>query len=88
MEVADVKSPDALVGDLVVADVAVVPADALVAPGAERLVARPGEDDRRDLDVVPGPGEGVAQLGQGGGRKALWTSGRLIEIFAIESPRS
>ena len=71
VEVADVQATDALLGDFVVADVAVVAADPLVASGAEGLVARPGEDDRRDLDVVPGPGERVAQLGQGrgGGRR-------------------
>ena len=59
----------------VVADVAVVAADALVAAGAERLGALAGEHDDADLRVVaralervleleerPGP-EGVAHLG-------------------------
>ena len=54
VQVADVEAPDALLGDLVVADVAVVAADPLVAAGAERLVAGAGEDDRADLDVVAG----------------------------------
>ena len=40
VEIADVQPSDALLGDLVVADVAVVAADPLVAAGAERLVAR------------------------------------------------
>ena len=62
MEVADVEPADSLLGDLVVADVAVVAANPLIAAGTERLVARAGEDDRRDLGVVTGPGEGVAEL--------------------------
>ena len=40
VEVADVEPADALLRDLVVADVAVVSADALVAAGAERLGRR------------------------------------------------
>ena len=40
VEVADVEPADALLGDLVVADVAVVAADPLVAAGAERLARR------------------------------------------------
>ena len=64
MQVADVEAADALLGDLVVADVAVVAADPLVAAGAERFVAGPGEDDRRDLDVVACARERVAKLGQ------------------------
>ena len=64
VEVADVESPDALLGDVVVADVAVVAADPLVAARAEGLVAGAGEDDRADLEVVARAVEGVAQLGQ------------------------
>ena len=40
VEVADVEAADALLGDLVVADVAVVAADPLVAAGAEGLGRR------------------------------------------------
>ena len=40
VQVADVEPADALLGDLVVADVAVVAADPLVAAGAERLGRR------------------------------------------------
>ena len=64
VQVAGVEAADALAGDLVVADVAVVAADPLVAAGAERLLAGAGEDDRGDLDVVARPAEGVAELGQ------------------------
>ena len=65
MEVADVEAADAAGGDLVVADVAVVAADPLVAARAERVVAGTSEDDRADLEVVAGPVEGVAELAQG-----------------------
>ena len=44
--------------------VAVVAADALVATGAEGLVARTGEDDHADAGVVAGPVERVLQLEQ------------------------
>ena len=64
MQVADVEAADALLGDLVVADVAVVAADPLVAARAEGLVAGAGEDDRPNLEIVAGAGEGVAQLGE------------------------
>ena len=65
VQVADVEAADALLGDLVVADVAVVAADPLVAARAEGLGPGAGEDDRADLGVVARAGEGVAQLGQG-----------------------
>ena len=65
VEVADVEAADALLGDLVVADVAVVATDPLVAAGAERLVAGAGEDDRADVGVVAGAVERVAELGEG-----------------------
>ena len=65
VEVADVQAPDALLRDLVIADVAVIAADALVAARAERLVAGAREDDRADLGVVARAVEGVAKLGQG-----------------------
>ncbi len=55
VQVADVEPADALLGDLVVADVAVVAADSLIAAGAEGLVAGAGEDDRPHLEVVAGP---------------------------------
>jgi hypothetical protein len=71
VEVADVEPADPLLGYLVVTDVAVVAADLLVAPRAESLVSGAGEDDRRDLDVVAGAGEGVAELGEGRGRNAF-----------------
>ena len=56
VQVADVEPADALLGDLVVADVAVVAADPLVAAGAEGLVAGAGEDDRADLECRRGRG--------------------------------
>ena len=45
--------------DAVLADVAGVAADFLVAAGAEREVARTGEDDHADLRVLVGEVEGV-----------------------------
>ena len=88
MEVADVQSPDALLGDLVVADVAVVPADALVAAGAERLVPAPVKMIVATSMSSRARVKASRSSARVGGRKALWTSGRLIVIFAIESPRS
>jgi hypothetical protein len=70
VQVAHVQPADPLLGDLVGADIAVVATDLLVATGAEGLVSGAGEDDRADLEVVAGPGEGVAELRQG-----RWTEG-------------
>ena len=56
VEVADVEPPDSLLGDLVVADVAVVAADPLVAADAEGLGAGAGEDDRPDARCRRGRG--------------------------------
>ena len=88
MEVADVEPADALPGDLVVADVAVLAADPLVAARAEGLVPAPVKmivptpvssrarvKASRSSAMVCGP-EGVADLG------------RLIVIFAIPSAGS
>ena len=50
--------------DVVVADVAVVATDPLVAAGAERLVALAGEDDHADLVVVTRAVERVGELEQ------------------------
>src|SRR4051794_31672085 len=70
VQFADVEPADALLGYLVVADVAVVAADPLVAARAEGIPAGAREDDRADLEVVAGASEGLAQLGQG-----LWAEG-------------
>src|SRR2546425_1050051 len=51
--------------------ISVVAADLLVAAGAECLAARPGEDDRADLEVVASAREGVAQLGEGLGAEGV-----------------
>ena len=67
------------------ADVAGLAADLLVAAGAEGFVAVAGEDDHADVGVVAGEREGVDQLGQGRGRKALRTSGRLMVTLAMPS---
>ena len=88
VQVADVEPADALLGDLVGADVAVVAADLLIAAGAEGLIAGAGEDDRADLEVVAGPVKASRSSARVGGRKALRRSGRLIVIFAIPSPFS
>ena len=63
--------PIPLLGHLVVADVAVVAPDALVAAGAEGLGALPGEDDHADVVVVAGPVEGVGQLEEGLGPEGV-----------------
>ena len=65
LQVEHVEPADALLRDLVVADVAVVAPDALIAAGAERLVALAGEDDDADLGVVARLVERVRQLEQG-----------------------
>ena len=64
VQIAHVEAADALLGDLVVADVAGVATDPLVAARAEGLLAGAGENDRADLEIVPGAGEGVAQFGE------------------------
>src|SRR5262249_40076224 len=66
VQVADVEPPYALLGDLVVADVAVVAADPLVASRAEGLSAGAGEDDGGDPGVVARSRERVSKLRQGG----------------------
>src|SRR4051794_4712662 len=71
LQVEDVQPPDALLGDRVVADVAVVATDALVAAGAERLVALAGEDDDADGRVVLRERERLAQLEQGLGPEGV-----------------
>ena len=48
LQVEDVQAADALLRDLVVADVAVVAADDLVAAGAEGEIALAGQDDHAD----------------------------------------
>jgi hypothetical protein len=53
-----------VLGDLVVAHVPVVAANALVAARAERFVAGAGEDDHADRGVVAGAVERVLQLEQ------------------------
>ncbi len=65
LEIEDVEPPDALLGDVVVPDVAVVASDSLVAAGAEREVALAGQDNDADLVVVPREVEGLGQLEQG-----------------------
>ena len=64
LQVEHVEAADAALGDRVVADVAVVAADALVAAGAERLRSLAGQDDDADLGVVARLLEGVRQLEQ------------------------
>src|SRR5262245_57852436 len=68
VQIADVQATDALSGHLVVADVAVVAADLLVAARAECLVAGAREDDRSNLEIVAGACERVPELG-----KRLWS---------------
>jgi hypothetical protein len=65
LQVEHVEPADALTGHRVVAEVAVVAADALVATGTEREVALPGQDDDADRVVVAGQVERVLQLEQG-----------------------
>ena len=62
LEVEDVQPADAALGHLVVAEVAVVAADPLVAPGAEGVRALAGQDDDADLRVVAADVEGARQL--------------------------
>ena len=62
LQVEDVEAADALTRDVVVAHVPVVAANALVAPGAERVGTGAGQDDRADADVVAGHFEGAREL--------------------------
>src|SRR3954453_11460988 len=78
MEVPDVEPPDPLLRHLVVADVAVVAPDPLVATRAEGLGPSSGEDDRGHLHVIPGAGEGIAQLGEGG-----WAE-RVVDLGPVD----
>ncbi len=65
LEIEDVEPADALLGDVVVADVAVVAADALVAARAEGHVALAGQHDHADLGIVTRDVERMRQLEQG-----------------------
>ena len=71
LEVEHVEPADALPGHVVVAEVAVVAPDLLVAARAEGVGALAGEDDDPDRRVVPGHVEGVAQLEQGLGTEGV-----------------
>ncbi len=85
MQVAHVEAADALLGDLVVADVAVVAADPLVAAGAEGLVPAPvkmiAATSRSSRARVKASRSSASVWG----RKAFRRSGRLIVILAIPS---
>jgi hypothetical protein len=62
LEIEHVEASDALPGHGIVADVAVVPPDLLVAARAEGIGTLAGEDDGAHRRVVAGDGEGVGQL--------------------------
>ena len=62
LKVEDIEPPDALLGDVVVSDVAVVAADHLVAAAAEGPVTLAGEDDDADAVVIARLVEGVGDL--------------------------
>ena len=88
MEVADVEPADSLLSDLVVADVAIVAADPLVAAGAERFVPAPVKitaPTSMSSRARPNASRSSAIVC---GRNAFRTSGRLIVIFASPSARS
>ena len=53
-----------MLGDVVVADVAIIATDLLVATRAERIRALTGEHDDADREVVTGSGERIGQLEQ------------------------
>jgi len=89
VQVADVEAADPLLGDLVVADVAVVAADSLVAAGAEglaagavdKIIARPRLSSRARLNAS----RSSAIVW---GRKRVADLRPLIVIRAIPSARS
>ena len=62
LKVEDIEPPDALLGDVIVPDVAVVAADHLVAAAAEGPVTLAGEDDDADAVVIARLIEGVGDL--------------------------
>ena len=85
VQFADVEPADPLLGDVVVADVAVVAADPLVAAGAEGLLPAPVKmiaPTSRSSRARPKASRSSASVC---GRKALRTSGRSIVILAIPS---
>ena len=86
LEVEHVEAADALLGHLVVADVAVVAADALVAAGAEGL-GRPAPVRMMTPTVSSSRASLKASASSNSvwGRKALRTSGRLMVILAMPS---
>ncbi len=85
MQVADVEAADALLGDLVVADVAVVAADPLVAARAEGVVPAPV----RMIAPTSRSSRARAKASRSSasvcGRKAFRSSGRLMVSLAIPS---
>ena len=78
VEVGDVEAADALLAERVVADVARVAPDPLVAAGAERLVALAGEDDHADVGILPGQrrAPATARSRSAGGRRCAPRAGR------------
>ncbi len=71
LEVQDVEAPDPRLADLVVAQVAVVAPDLLVAPGAEGVGALAGEDHHPYVRIILGSTEGGPQLADGPGPEGV-----------------
>ena len=71
VEVGDQEPTDAPLAHGVVADVAGVAPDPLVAPGAERLRPLAGEDDHADVGVLAGQVEGGDELLDGVGPEGV-----------------
>ena len=65
LKIEHIEPTDAALGDRVIAQVAIVAPDHLVAAGAEGPVALPGEDDDPDLVVVARHPERPLQLEEG-----------------------
>src|SRR5271169_4213685 len=71
LQVQDVQAPHAVLGDIVVAHVAVVAANTLIASGAKGVGAGAREDDDPDRNVVARTFESASQLKQGLGTKGV-----------------
>jgi len=85
LEIENVEPADASPGYLVVAEVPVLTADALVASRAERVRAFAGQDDDTDFRVVARRIEGARKLEDRLGTERVADLGRQMVSLAIPS---
>jgi len=88
LKIKHVEAPHATVGDVVITDISVVATNALVAAGAERVVARAGQHHDPYRQVVARLFEGSREFKECLGAKGVSHLGRLIVMRAIPSATS